>query len=224
MIQLTGITKQFGGGGSKRAVCEVFRNADFHIESSSSVAIRGRSGSGKSTLLSILAGLDLNYTGDYYFNGMLLTKNREKMAAYRLKHIGIVTQNYRLLSDRHCYDNVAFPLRCLKLDEKTIRQKVYATMTLLGVLAFKDKYPQELSGGQCQRVAIARAIVKSPDILLADEPTGALDEESEYEVLKVLNLLLSKGQTLLVATHSDLVAQHCASVYEIQDYAIRQIR
>lgn len=223
MIQLKGITKRFGGG-SKRAVCEVFCNTDLHIESSSSVAIRGRSGSGKSTLLSILAGLDLNYTGDYYFKEMLLTKNREKMAAYRLKNIGIVTQNYRLLSDRHCYDNVAFPLRCLKLDEKTIRQKVHATMTLLDVLAFKDKYPQELSGGQCQRVAIARAIVKSPDILLADEPTGALDEESEYEVLKVLKFLLSKGQTLLVATHSDLVAQHCASVYEIQDYAIRRIR
>ncbi|WP_052315266.1 hypothetical protein [Desulfosporosinus youngiae] len=90
------------------------------------------------------AGLDLDYTGDYYFKEMKLPKSREEMAAYRLKHIGIVTQNYRLLSDRHCYDNVAFPLRCLKLDEKTIRQKVHETMTLLDVLAFKDKYPREL--------------------------------------------------------------------------------
>lgn len=222
MIQLSSITKQFSGG--KSAMCEVFRNADFNIAGSGSVAIRGRSGSGKSTLLSILAGLDLNYTGDYYFKERKLEKNREKMAAHRLKHIGIVTQSYRLLSDRHCYDNVAFPLRCLKLDEKTIRNRVYATMTLLDVLTFKDKYPHELSGGQCQRVAIARAVVKSPDILLADEPTGALDEASEYEVLKVLDLLLSKGQTLVVATHSDLIAQHCASAYEIRDYEIRRIR
>lgn len=222
MIQLTGITKRFGGG--KTALCEVFRNADLNIAVSGSVAIKGRSGSGKSTLLSVLAGLDLNYTGDYYFNDRKLQKDREKMAAYRLRHIGIVTQNYRLLSDRRCYDNVAFPLRCLKLDEKTIRQRVYETMALLDVLDFKDKYPHELSGGQCQRVAIARAIVKSPDILLADEPTGALDEASELDVLKVLDFLLSKGQTLVVATHSDIVAQHCASAFEIRDYEIRRIK
>jgi ABC-type lipoprotein export system ATPase subunit len=222
MIRLLGVTKQFGGG--KSAVCEVFSNADFNIAGSCSVAIKGRSGSGKSTLLSILAGLDLKYAGDYYFKEMKLQKDRGKMAVYRMRHIGIVTQNYRLLSDRHCYDNVAFPLRCLKLDEKTIREKVYETMTLLDVLMFKDKYPHELSGGQCQRVAIARAVVKSPDILLADEPTGALDEVSEYEVLKMLDLLLSKGQTLVVATHSDLVAQHCASTYEIRDYEIKRIK
>lgn len=222
MIQLTNITKRFGV--DKKDVCEVFRDANFHIKKSSSVAIKGRSGSGKSTLLGILAGLDLNYTGAYYFRETILSKDRSKMAAYRLKHIGIVTQDYRLLSDRPCYDNVALPLRCLKLDKRTIHQQVQETMKLLDMFSFRDKYPEELSGGQRQKIAIARAIVKSPDILLADEPTGALDEESEIEILKVLDVLLSRGQTMLVATHSDLVAQHCTNVYEIKGYGIEQIR
>lgn len=222
MIQLSGISKQFGGG--KSTVCDVFHNAYFNIASNQSVAIRGRSGSGKSTLLNILAGIDVKYTGEYYFNKKKLNKNIEEMAAYRLKHIGIVTQSYRLLSDRNCYDNIAFPLRCIKYDAKTIREKVESIMTLLDVHKYRDKYPHELSGGQCQRVAIARAVVKSPDILLADEPTGAMDEASEYEVLKVLDLLMSKGQSLIIATHSDLISQHCDSTYEIKDYEIKQIR
>jgi len=202
----------------------IWRIMYFSIEDNGSVAIRSRSGSGKSTLLGMLAGLDLNYMGDYYFNDKKLEKNREIMASYRLKHIGIVTQHYQLLSDRNCYDNVALPLRCLKISEKAIRIKVEEVMDLLNVQAFKDKYPHELSGGQCQRVAIARAVVKSPDILLADEPTESLDEASEYEVLNVLDDLVSRGQTLIVATHSDLVARHCTNSYEIVDKKIKQIR
>lgn len=146
------------------------------------------------------------------------------MAAHRLKHIGIVTQKYQLLSDRNCYDNIAFPLKCLKYDKNAIKDKVEEIMELLDLNEFKDRYPRELSGGQCQRIAIARAIVKSPDILLADEPTGALDKTSEYEILKVFDLLISKGQTLVVATHSDVVAKHCTLNYEIEDYKIKSIK
>jgi ABC-type lipoprotein export system ATPase subunit len=218
MIQLSGITKQFGK--SKDTVCRVFQDANLRIERGSSVAIKGRSGSGKSTLLNILAGLDLDYLGDYYYQGKKLEKDSDKIAAYRLKHIGIVTQNYRLLSDRTCYDNVAFPLKCLKKDNRDIHDKVEAIMTLLDVQMFKNRYPNELSGGQCQRIAIARAMVKSPDILLADEPTGALDEASEHDVLKVLDLLIGEGQTLVIATHSDLIAQYCKYRYEIVNFKI----
>lgn len=222
MIQLSNVTKQFVSG--ERVVCQVFRDIDYNIDASCSISISGRSGSGKSTLLRMLAGLDLNYLGDYYFKRNKLEKNIEKMATHRLKHIGIVTQKYQLLSDRNCYDNIAFPLKCLKHDKKTIKNKVEEIMELLDLNEFKDRYPYELSGGQCQRIAIARAIVKSPDVLLADEPTGALDKDSEHEILKIFDLLISKGQTLVVATHSDVVAKHCTSNYIIEDYKIQSIK
>lgn len=220
MIQLSGVTKKFYS--ENKVYSEIFTNTEINIRKSSSVSITGRSGSGKSTLLRILAGLDNDYIGNYYFMNKLLDKSLESLAKYRLKHIGLVTQNYSLLADKTCYANIAFPLQCLKYGKKDMNSKVEEVLELLNLGELKKRYPYELSGGQCQRIAIARAIVKSPDILLADEPTGALDEKSEQEVLKVFDDLRRKGQTLVIATHSDVVAKKCAINYVIKNKIIAE--
>lgn len=219
MIQLLDITKKFGNTQN-----EIFLNTSFSIKNANSVVIRGRSGSGKSTLLRIIAGIDLNYSGQYLFQDEILRKNMRKMADYRLKHIGIVTQNYRLLSDRNVYNNIAFPLHCQGVNDKDVRKRVNSTMELLNLNSLQKKNPQQLSGGECQRVAIARAIIKNPDLIIADEPTGALDETSEREVLDALSVLNKNGHSLLIATHSDLVAGYCDNEYEIQHQKLVKIR
>lgn len=222
MIKLVDINKEYNYG--KNNSCKVFSNTDYDMGDNSAVAIRGRSGSGKSTLLSIIAGLDLKYSGDYYFKQKLLSKDREDMADYRLQHIGIITQNYHLLTDRNVFNNIAFPLQCKKMKRNDILDKVRVTMDLLKLNDLQKKYPSQLSGGQCQRVAIARALVKNPDLILADEPTGALDETSEQEVLKVLSLLIEKGQRIIIATHSQQVADYCSAEYKISNYKLTQVR
>ena len=219
MIQLSNVSKQYNKG--KYAICKIFNGLNFDIEKGCSISITGRSGSGKSTLLRILAGLDIDFIGSYSYMGQRLCKNIDKMASFRMKSVGIVTQNYQLLLDRNCYDNVAFPLKCLKYDKKVIKEKVNTTIEMLNLTSLKYRYPQELSGGQCQRIAIARAIVKSPEILLADEPTGALDKASENEVLELFEMLIKQGQTIVIATHSDTVAKRCDINYMIDDYVLK---
>lgn len=219
MIQLLNITKKF-----KDTQSDVFLNANFNIKNASSVVVRGRSGSGKSTLLRIIAGVDLNYSGDYLYKDKALVKDPKIMANHRLYHIGIVTQNYRLLSDRNVYNNIAFPLHCQGVNDKDVRKRVNSTMELLNLNSLQKKNPQQLSGGECQRVAIARAIIKNPDLIIADEPTGALDETSEREVLDALSVLNKNGHSLLIATHSDLVAGYCDNEYEIQHQKLVKIR
>ncbi len=219
MIQLQAITKKF-----KNSQNEVFSNTSFHIKNASSVVIRGRSGSGKSTLLRIIAGIDLNYSGDYIYKDKRLVKTARQMADFRLKRIGIITQNYHLLSDRTVYNNIAFPLRCQGIRDKEIQRRVISAIDLLKLEPIQSKYPNQLSGGQRQRVAIARAIIKNPDLIIADEPTGALDEASEREVLDALSLLNRNGHSLLIATHSDLVASYCNHEYNIHNNKLIQIR
>lgn len=218
MIKVTELTKIFHG--RKQVKQEVFRNTYFDMGNSQSIAIKGKSGAGKTTLLRILAGLDIDYHGQYFFNNTMIVKNASTMAAHRMKNIGIVTQNYQLIPEKSCFENIAFPLKCMKIKNKVVRYRVMEAMELLDVLEFQKKYPHELSGGQCQRIAIARAIAKKPAVLIADEPTGALDEASEDEVLKAFDYLVSSGQNMVIATHSDVVALRCASVYEIIDKKI----
>ncbi|MBS4535522.1 ABC transporter ATP-binding protein [Clostridium sp. D2Q-14] len=222
MIYLSGITKKFKY--SKGNSCQVFLDANFDMKNYNSVALMGRSGSGKSTLLSIIAGLDVKYSGEYFFKGKLLPKDREKMSNYRMKHIGIITQDYHLLTDRNIFDNIAFPLRCQKIKAKEIHRRVLSVMDLLNLTEFQRKFPNQLSGGQCQRIAIARAVIKNPDLILADEPTGALDEDSEQEVLKALSLLMDKNQSIIIATHSQLVANYCDVEYKIKNQKFIQVR
>ncbi|WP_439692930.1 ABC transporter ATP-binding protein [Curtobacterium sp. SP.BCo] len=184
----------------------LFDRLDFELsDDERSVAITGRSGSGKSTLLRILAGLDTDFEGTYEHDGRALERTAPRMAAHRLRHIGIVTQDADLLGDRTVLDNVR-----LGVPERSGSAALaLAALEAVGISHLAGKRPGRLSGGEAQRVAIARAIAKRPPVVLADEPTGALDERTEDDVLTLFDLLQRAGTRFVIVTHSGRIAQRC---------------
>jgi putative ABC transport system ATP-binding protein len=134
----------------------------------------------------------------------------------RLRNIGIVTQDYQLLKDRTVYDNVAISLWHLGISRKETKKRVLSTLEMVGLPGFEKKYPSMLSGGEAQRVVIARAIVKTPKLILADEPTGALDEVTEMEILRLFNILRDSGFRFIIATHNHAVANFCDARYRLE--------
>lgn len=219
MIELKDISKTYLIKKSHEQ--QIFKNLNFQITNENLIAIKGRSGSGKSTLLNLIAGIDLDYVGSYYFEGQQMTKKMDKLSDFRLKNIGIITQDYHLLTDRKVFDNIAISLNCQKkFNKSTIKEKVNEVLSLLEIAHLKNKYPEELSGGEAQRVAIARALVKKPRLILADEPTGALDEETEDIILTVFQKIATQGNKIIIVTHSDKVANICEITYTIKDYKI----
>lgn len=204
MILLEGIQKSFREpNGSERLL---FEDLMFSLSSDvGSVAILGRSGSGKTTMLRIIAGLDITYSGSYTFCGKALEKKSSAMAAYRMKNIGFITQSYDLLFDRNVANNIALGMpwrseRCARVAE---------CLELVGLAGFEKKTVRSLSGGEAQRVAIARALAKNPSIVLADEPSGALDEATEAGILDLFDNLKGKGIKFIIATHNKTVANRC---------------
>lgn len=196
--------------GSTRAL---FDRLDFDLrEDDRSVAVTGRSGSGKSTLLRILAGLDTDFGGTYEHDGHVLERTARRMAAHRLRHIGIVTQDHSLLGDRSVLDNVRLgvPARADSAD------RAHDALEAVGISHLAGKRPRRLSGGEAQRVAIARAIAKRPAVVLADEPTGALDETTEDDVLALFDRLQQAGTKFVIVTHSERVAQRCGRRLQLQ--------
>ncbi|MBF4604552.1 MULTISPECIES: ABC transporter ATP-binding protein [unclassified Curtobacterium] len=181
-------------------------------EDDRSVAITGRSGSGKSTLLRVLAGLDTDFEGTYVHDGHILERTASRMAAYRLRHIGIVTQDHSLLGDRSVLDNVRLGVPARADSAGRARDALEA----VGISHLAGRRPRRLSGGEAQRVAIARAIAKRPAVVLADEPTGALDETTEDDVLALFDQLQQAGTTFVIVTHSERVAQRCGRRFHLQ--------
>lgn len=220
MIKLNLLSKKYD---VKLQKLDIFKEINLEIKKGKLVALKGRSGSGKSTLLRILAGIDITYSGEYYFLGKKLKKDRQYMADFRLKNIGIVTQNYELLMDKNCFENIALPLKLLKEDKSIIEKKVNEIMEKFDIEDLKYKYPKELSGGQCQLVAIARTIIKSPKLILADEPTGALDIKTERKVLNLLRNMLTSDTLILIATHSEYVSDFCDEILFIDECKINTI-
>ncbi|MFJ2978595.1 ABC transporter ATP-binding protein [Curtobacterium sp. NPDC087082] len=215
MIRLTSLSKSIRERNGD--VRTLFRDLDFDMSASErSVAILGRSGSGKSTLLRILAGLDVDFGGLYSYDGTQLPKSPSSMAAHRLERIGIVTQAYDLLPDRTVAANVA--IGCAR--RRGASARVAEALELVGIDHLASKRPTHLSGGEAQRVAIARAIVKRPSVVLADEPTGALDEGTEEEVLHLFERLQDGGTQFVIVTHSDRVAQRCGRRKRISEYRL----
>jgi putative ABC transport system ATP-binding protein len=188
------------------SVRRIFDGLDFVMGSHErSIALLGRSGSGKTTLLRIIAGLDVHYEGSYVFEGNTVPRRLDPLAGHRRAHIGLVAQSYDLLDDFTVERNVLFGARGLAQP----RQRTREALALVGLQGMGGKAVTKLSGGEAQRVAIARAIVKRPTLILADEPTGALDEDTEDDILSLFASLQDAGISFIIATHSPRVAASC---------------
>ncbi len=220
LLEVNNLKKIYVGrfGGNK---VEALTNVTFNAEEGEFIAIMGESGSGKTTLLNILAALDRATSGSVILDGRDLGKIKEsEMATFRRDNLGFVFQEFNLLDTFTLRDNIFLPLvlRGMKPDE--MEQKVTPIAKALGISEILNKYPYEVSGGQKQRAAVARAIITDPKILLADEPTGALDSKSSDELLKLFGGINKSGQTILMVTHSTKAAAHASRVLFIRDGAV----
>lgn len=221
MIELTSITTALREPNGQTRL--LFEELDFQVGAQErSVAILGRSGSGKSTLLRILAGLDLGYQGSYRYDGEVLAPSSSVMADHRARTIGIITQRYDLLGDRSVAGNVRMGVRP-GTARATAGALVSDYLALVGLEGFERKNPRRLSGGEAQRVAIARALVKGPRIVLADEPTGALDQSTEEGILDLFDLMNARGSAFIIATHSERVAQRCERRLLLENGRLREL-
>ncbi len=196
MIQIKGVSKFYGNGAP------ALSNLNLDIEEGEFVFIVGASGSGKSTFIKLLLK-ELNPTeGTIIVNDTKLSKLKSRCVAKYRRNIGVVFQDFRLLQDRDVYSNIAFAQRVIGASQKEIKKNVARVLSLVGLSEKYRSNPNELSGGEQQRVALARALVNKPDILLADEPTGNLDPENSWEIMKLLDKVNSQGTTVIVVTHN----------------------
>lgn len=197
---------------------KVLQNIDLKIEKSSMLAIMGPSGSGKSTLLNILGCLDIPSMGTYkLYNQELQSLNRRKLATIRNEHFGFVVQDFALIEDYTVMKNVEIPILYSK-DKTNKKERVLSILERLGMKEKASEYAYNLSGGQRQRVAIARALINNPDIILADEPTGALDQRTGQQVLDIFKSIhQEQKKTILIVTHDDRVAKQCDGIINIVD-------
>lgn len=197
---------------------QALSDVNFNVEKGEYVAIMGESGSGKTTLLNILAALDRPTNGIVRLNGKDITKIKDKqISSFRREHLGFVFQDFNLLNNFSNKDNILLPLVLAKMKYNDMIHLLIPVARELGIEELLDKYPYEISGGQKQRVAVARAIITNPELILADEPTGALDSISTEELLNVFTSLNENHQTILMVTHSTKAAAHAKRVLFIKD-------
>ncbi|MCM1165930.1 MAG: ABC transporter ATP-binding protein [Lachnospiraceae bacterium] len=208
--------QRFGGNR-----VEALKNVSFAAEEDEFIAIMGESGSGKTTLLNILAALDKPTAGSVVLDGRDLAKIKEsEMAAFRRDNLGFVFQEFNLLDTFSVRDNVLLPLVLRGLKHGDMEEKLMPVAKALGIHTLLTKFPYEISGGQKQRTAVARAIITEPKILLADEPTGALDSKSSDELLRLFAEINAHGQAVLMVTHSVKAASHARRVLFIRDGSV----
>ena len=220
-IQLRGLGRHFREGERKHVVLD---GVDLDIRRGATVALRGRSGSGKSTLLNLVGGIDAPDTGRVTVAGVELTGMSERdRTLFRRKHIGFVYQAFNLVPTLNVADNVHLVLELNKVPSAEATSRVDELLEAVGLADRADSYPDVLSGGEQQRVAIARALAHKPAVLLADEPTGNLDDATAAGVLELLDKLVrGSGRTMLIATHSQHVASHCDRVLELHNGRIEE--
>ena len=220
MLSVSGVQKIYTTrfGGNK---VEALRSVSFQVQRREYVAIMGESGSGKTTLLNILAALDKPTSGSVILDGQDLSKIKESQAAaFRRDNLGFVFQEFNLLDTFSIEDNIFLPLVLADMKYEQMQERLVPIAAQLGITALLKKYPYEISGGQKQRAAVARALITNPKLILADEPTGALDSKATDELLRLFEQINRAGQTIVMVTHSVKAASHAGRVLFIKDGAV----
>ena len=215
ILQMRDICKDYPMG---KTVTRVLKNVNLDVSEGNYLAIMGPSGSGKTTLMNLIGCLDVPTSGSYLLGDREITKcSGKELAEVRNKEIGFVFQSFHLLPKLTALDNVALPLLYGGVKKEERRERARAALETVGLSDRVDHRPDQLSGGQCQRVAIARAIVGKPRLLLADEPTGALDSASGAQVMELFQQLHDKGSTIIMITHDHNIAHHAHTIMTIRD-------
>ena len=218
MIKLENIVKDYS---NKEQVTHALRGIDLTIDDGEYVAIVGTSGSGKSTLLNIMGGMDSATSGTYLFDGKEVNgKNFNELHKFRKENISFVFQNFALMDGYTVYENVEMPLLARRV--KNRKKLIMESLEKMKIADLKDKLPSQLSGGQQQRCAIARAIVARTKVLLADEPTGALDQNTSNEIIKCFEEINKEGTTVILITHDMNIAKRCNRIIQIEDGLIEE--
>ncbi len=218
MIKIENLHKSYKMGSNS---LHVLKGINFSVEEGELVAIMGSSGSGKSTLLNILGMLDELDEGSYTLDGVPIKDlNETKAANYRNKFLGFVFQSFNLINYKSALENVALPLYYQRVKRKERQEKALKYLDQVGLKEWATHLPSELSGGQKQRVAIARAMAAEPKVLLADEPTGALDSTTSYEVMNLIQKINDQGNTILIVTHEEDIAHMCKRIVHLKDGVI----
>jgi bacitracin transport system ATP-binding protein len=216
ILEATKIHKSYGNKWNKQ---EVLKGIDLSIQKGEFVSIMGASGSGKTTLLNVLSSIDHVSNGEIKIEGNAITRMKEKqLAEFRKNHLGFIFQEYNLLDTLTVKENILLPLSITNTPRKEANEKFETVAAELGILELKDKYPNEISGGQKQRTSAARAFIHEPSIIFADEPTGALDSKSASDLLNKLSDLNQKRKsTIVMVTHDPVAASYCSRVIFIKD-------
>lgn len=223
MIKLANVNKSYGLGTNE---VQVLKNISLTIRPGEMVAIMGPSGSGKTTLLNILGCLDVQTDGYYSLNKIdIKTLSKVELAKIRNQKIGFIFQQFALIPEYTALENIELPIfysnlfnsRKEKISRKLIKQRALKVLSAFDMTDHQKKYPSQLSGGQQQRIAIARALVNSPDIIIADEPTGSLDQKNGAEVMNILKNINEKGKTVIIVTHDEKIALCCKRKITITD-------
>ncbi|CRK80969.1 ABC transporter ATP-binding protein [Neobacillus massiliamazoniensis] len=220
MITIKNVSHDFVvGKKGRQTVIPVLRNISMHVEKGEIVTIVGRSGSGKSTLLNLVSGFIHPKEGEIWISGEKVTGlNESKFADFRIKNLGFIFQSFQLIPSMTAFQNVELPLILKGVNEIDRKKQTEAMLKKVGLLDYQDHYPGELSGGQQQRVSIARALIVNPPVILADEPTGSLDSETERDLLEfIVELNRDLGITFLIITHDDKVAEIGHRTIELKD-------
>ena len=211
MIEFSNVHKRYDGG------VEALNGVNLKIDKGEFVFLVGPSGSGKSTLLKLMIREEESDCGSIFLNNYKVHSMKEKYVPFLRRSIGIVFQDFRLLPDKTVYENIAFAMRIVRKPSRYIRKQVPMLLSLVGLSSKANSYPHELSGGEQQRIAMARALANNPSVLIADEPTGNLDPENAWEIMRILNEINMRGTTVVVATHAkDIVDAMKKRVVELE--------